>query len=131
MALRHLYAAQVSAAIWRPLLGRASQLASWTFALPSPLVEKVLGGLVLEQELTYRVALALRGLPGDSWPEAHCTTHPRPLLTAESTCLAHQAAKGRIQNIGKQKLAGLLMPQDSDGELQVADLWGGGAQNRW
>lgn len=36
--------------------------------------------------------------------------------------------KGRIQDVAEQKLAGLLMPQDGDGEPQVVDLWGGGAQ---
>lgn len=37
-------------------------------------------------------------------------------------------SKERIQDIAKQKLAGLLMPQDGDGEPQVVDLWGWGAQ---
>lgn len=37
--------------------------------------------------------------------------------------------KGRIQDVAKQKLAGLLVPQDGDGKPQVVDLWGGGAQS--
>jgi hypothetical protein len=38
-------------------------------------------------------------------------------------------SKGRIQDVAKQKLAGLLMPQDGDSEPQVVDLWRGNAQN--
>lgn len=38
-------------------------------------------------------------------------------------------SKERIQNIAKQKLAGLLMPQDGDSEPQVMDLWRGGVQS--
>lgn len=40
-------------------------------------------------------------------------------------------SKGRIQDIAKQKLAGLVMPQDGDGESQVVDLRGGGVQRGW
>lgn len=38
-------------------------------------------------------------------------------------------SKGRIQDVAKQKFAGLLMPQDGDGEPQVVDLWGVGVQS--
>lgn len=39
-------------------------------------------------------------------------------------------SKKRIQNVAKQKLAGLFMPQDGDSEPQVVDLWRGDSQKR-
>lgn len=36
----------------------------------------------------------------------------------------------RIQDVAKQKLAGLLVSQDRNSEAQVVDLWRRGAQNR-
>lgn len=39
------------------------------------------------------------------------------------------SSKERIQDVAKQKLAGLLVTEDGNGEPQVADLWGEGAQS--
>lgn len=55
-------------------------------------------------------------------PPSLTSTQPRG--PHPSACLA--CGKGRIQDIAEQKLAGLLMPQDGDGEPQVVDLLGRG-----
>lgn len=95
-----------SAAIWKALL----RLASW----PGPFVlPHALAGLGPEP---------LQGPLARSTLPSMTSTQPRG--PHPSACLA--CGKGRIQDVAEQKLAGLLMPQDGDGEPQVVDLWGGG-----
>ena len=73
------------------------------------------------------MALALLSLLGEPWLKAH---RP-PRASADPS--GHRRAglpgsKGRIQDVAKQKLAGFLVTEDGDGEPQVVDLWGEGAQ---
>ena len=73
------------------------------------------------------MALVLLSLRGEPWLKAH---RP-PRASADPS--GHRRAglsgsKGRIQDVAKQKLAGLLVTEDGDGEPQVVDLWGEGAQ---
>lgn len=95
-----------SAAIWKALL----RLASWPgpFVLPPCMAGS--DPKPLQEPLA-------RGTPPS-------LTSTQPRGPHPSACLA--CGKGRIQDVAEQKLAGLLMPQDGDGEPQVVDLLGGG-----
>lgn len=63
-------------------------------------------------------------------PEVLSLGHPG-LLSPQGVPPRPPSSKGRIQDVAEQKLAGLLMPQDGNGEPQVMDLWKGDNQNWW
>lgn len=120
----HLHVAPTSAAIWKALLRLASR--PGPSVLPS-LLRKVLG------RLGPGIRTHALGGSGPKPPWGPLARGTLPSLASTDPRGHHTSAlpggKGRIQDVAEQKLAGLLVPQDGDGEPQIVRLWGGAAQS--
>ena len=77
-------------------------------------VESVLGRL--GPRITTSIVGARGPLARGIWPSL------APADPREHHVSGLPGGNGRIQDVTKQKLAGLLVAEDGDGELQVADL---------